>query len=760
MVPVSSQSAPERHRPLPTGVTLAVCATILAAPLAASAQQITGDEVRLAVRAAVEYLHRAQEHDGGWPDHPRGPGGTTALAMLAVINAGVSLENTWAKRGIQVVSGLPNRQTYVVSLKIQALVAADPKRYLPQIRDAANWLHKAQRDDGMWGYTEDRRSADFSNTQFALLGLHEADKAGVRIPRSVWTRAQQPWVQAQQKDGGWSYHRSRGSTQGTGSMTTAGIASLYICGNSLAMRRGRRVDADGNPVCCGRYAEFEPIVRGLSWLDRNWSIMRNPGAGGWFFYYLYGVERVGILSGLRYIGPHDWYREGAARLVHLQQPDGSWRESNAVVDTAFALLFLAKGHRPVMFHKLAWGKGDRWNLTRNDLPHLVSFMGNRLGEPVNWDTTSPSASLEEWLTAPILYFNGSTFPDFDDETVEKLQEYVREGGTILAVGTCDPAKFRTGFQQFVERAFHDYPLLRLPPDHPVFRAMVPVDGEKTELLGLNVGCRTSVFYSPSDIACLWELADVPGKSQEAFELGTNIAAYATGLEPLPDRLDVVHLTGRPDSGAEPPPPPRGALFLAQLTHNGDWRPNPRAILNLADYLNSQMGVDVVPDFEPLAASDPKLAQHPIVYMTGHFSFELPPDQIAALRQHLERGGFLLANACCGRRAFDTSFREFAGQLFPARSLEPLAASHPIIQGQPGVPLTQVDYRPVAQGETADLTKVRLEGITLDDGRTVVVYSPFSLDCGLDGHACFGCRGLVPDDARKVAGNAILYALSH
>ncbi|HPZ98638.1 MAG TPA: DUF4159 domain-containing protein, partial [Phycisphaerae bacterium] len=160
-----------------------------------------------------------------------------------------------------------------------------------------------------------------------------------------------------------------------------------------------------------------------------------------------------------------------------------------------------------------------------------------------------------------------------------------------------------------------------------------------------------------------------------------------------------------------------------------------------------------------AATDPKLAQHPILYMTGHYSFQLKPEEVEALRRHLQRGGFLLANACCGRQAFDTSFRTLVHQLFPDQPLERISADHPILAGRPGVPLAVIRYRPSLLVEQPELSDVRLEGVTLD-GRLVIVYSPYSLDCGMDGHKCFACRGIEHEDALKVAGNVLLYALSY
>lgn len=735
----------------------AVFSTLITAP-PLSAQQVTGEQVNAAVERAKRWLLAEQRADGRWADYGM-PGGTTALATLALLNAGVPADNAQLERAIRVVRGLELDRTYVVSLKIQALAAADPVRHRDRIQEAANWLVRAQLRNNMWGYGLGGERADFSNSQFAMLGLHEATKAGVQIPPTTWNRARRALVNGQNRDGGWGYIPSASfPNPSTGSMTAACLASLYICGNELTEQHKPGRDASGRLICCQPYVEFRPIARGLAWLATHFNPARNAPFGHWYYYYMYAIERVGILSGVRYFGHHDWYREGAAALLARQKGTGSWEETHSVVDTSFALLFLAKGHRPVVFHKLQWTTSDRWNLTRNDLAHLVTFIGDALGEPVSWEVVPLDADVAEWIRAPILYFNGHEFPRLTDEEVEKLREYIRQGGTILISATCQLDKFRKGFEEFAAKAFPDYPVTRLDNEHPVFHALHEVDAQEIELQGISVGCRTSIFFSPNDIACMWDLADVPIESERAFKLGANIAAYATGLEPLPDKLAAVQMVA-PGESPVATAPARGAVHLAQLMHNGDWRPNPKAIPHLAAYLHESMGIDVVPSYEPLLATDPRLAQHPIVYLTGHYSFELTPEQTAALRQHLERGGFLFANACCGRQPFDTSFRKLAAELFPDHKLEKLPPTHPILIGEPGVPIKAIEYRPAVRAEQPNLNEPQLEGIDLD-GRTVVVYSRFSIDCGLDGHKCFACRGIEPHDALRIAGNVILYALSY
>ena len=128
-------------------------------------------------------------------------------------------------------------------------------------------------------------------------------------------------------------------------MTTAGMAGVAICRDELWKSR------KFTPKL--RKKSRESLRDALAWIQDNFDVTRNPGfpGGGWHYYYLYGMERAGILSRSRYMGKYDWYKEGADYLIPRQRSDGSWQRNSLYADTAFAVLFLKRSttrpHHPI-----------------------------------------------------------------------------------------------------------------------------------------------------------------------------------------------------------------------------------------------------------------------------------------------------------------------------------------------------------------------------------------------------------------------------
>ncbi len=343
------------------------------------------------------------------------PLGTTALGLYTLRSCGVPADDPAAASALRRIRQVWNarRRTvgesgvtnYEVSLALLALEAhyapSDPdpgadraggrpaaKRDIPDadlawIRDMARWVSGAQCGNGGFGYGSPGSLAnweDHSNTQFSLLGLKAARRCGVEVPKAVFRRALDHLLEVQETNGpavtrretgdppaadgkgrpygtnsravakdrarGWGY-RDSSRRAASGSMTTGGVSSLVIC-------RGELLGSDRHGEEKDRIA-VQAIRDGIAWLGHHFTVTTNPGSGGsnWHFYYLYGLERAGVLAGVTWMGDHDWYLEGARRLVREQSERGGWgggfrlpgagrAGSEDLLDTCFALLFLKK----------------------------------------------------------------------------------------------------------------------------------------------------------------------------------------------------------------------------------------------------------------------------------------------------------------------------------------------------------------------------------------------------------------------------------
>ena len=97
----------------------------------------------------------------------------------------------------------------------------------------ATYLLGRQNANGSWDYNG-RPHGDTSISQYAILGLWEAENAGIDIPPSAWDRAAGWFLSVQDSAGGWNYHRDEPARYtDTVAMTAAGVGSLLICQRQL-----------------------------------------------------------------------------------------------------------------------------------------------------------------------------------------------------------------------------------------------------------------------------------------------------------------------------------------------------------------------------------------------------------------------------------------------------------------------------------------------------------------------------------------------
>ncbi|HWY85315.1 MAG TPA: DUF4159 domain-containing protein [Gemmataceae bacterium] len=757
-------------------------------------------QVKTGIERGVRFLKDIQRADGSWEvnvDAARIQGGWTSLAVLAFLNAGVPVEDSHVKKGLAYLRGLETSSTYVRALQTMVFVEAGQVEDRQRIRDNITWLIDARviknSQFSGWNYSNGpAKVSDNSNTQYALLGLWAGRRAGVSIKREIWESIRDYYLKSQEAGGAWVYSTSNGPSgydKASLTMTTAGLCGLLIAGMELNM--GREVpQPDGTALDCGIYEENKATAKALNWIGSHFTADDSQIAGR-VFYNLYGLERTGRLTGQRFLGGHDWYREGCQYLVREQRGDGSWWIAGAgfdhwpAVSTSFALLFLSKGRTPILISKLAHGvpfqgrdADTDWNNDRNDVRNLVAYSGDALFKrlPLAWQTfdimhaATPRGqtvteedeldATSDLLQSPIVYFNGHKSPFLRFTKIEKkiLQRYIDNGGFILAEACCGSPAFDAGFKELATELWPDNELTELNADHPVWKShFLVAPGNPYKLWGISLGCKTVLIYSPRDLSCQWESNNLKdGMAFKAFQLGTNIVAYATGREPPKPRLTQVEVTSGKD---DPRTIPRGYFKVAQIRHRGDWQAAPKAMRNLMEKMRTLAGLDVVLKTEEVLVDSRAIVDFKFLYMHGRREFHFENEELDRLRFNLENGGLLFADACCGQEAFDKAFRVFAKQLFPKEKLIQVGQEDDLFSKDlNGVALTQANI--MCRRENGGLmrnTAPYLEGVKTND-RWVLLYSKYDIGCALERHQSVDCLGYHPDSAFKIAGAAVLYSL--
>lgn len=339
----------------------AVVATALASALASPATADLTGPAAGAVARGINFLR-------GQASQSRP--GEAALAALALSKAEVPPNDPAIQAYLRTVLGrfgpqgyVPEREgghdLYEAAVTCLALANIDPINFKPQVEAAANYILSRQKANGSWDYVA-RTAGDCSITQYALLGLWEAESIGIEVPARVWDTAALWYMSKQYPSGGWNYHPDETQTRETVAMTAAGAGSLLLCRAQLdRLRKGPEIL---NPLLTPLVVEGSPnanykIVatsaamnasarRGVEWLKRNYNPAENDLIGLTAYYGLYGVERVAALAEKQpeIIGSWDWYGRGVTWTLSQQKADGSWdsRQYGPVVNTAWAILFATK----------------------------------------------------------------------------------------------------------------------------------------------------------------------------------------------------------------------------------------------------------------------------------------------------------------------------------------------------------------------------------------------------------------------------------
>lgn len=774
----------------------------------AKGTNVTSAEVKDAIIDGVNYLKKNQNSDGTWMEWPSEKLGVTALAAFSLLNAGVDPSDPVIRKAASKLKSMDisTSSTYAMSFQTMVLCLEDPKSNLPLIQKNVKWFEDRQISadnpgwSGGWGYnrngggTDGTSRPDNSISQVALLALHEAQAVGAKVNQETWNLAKGYWERQQvlrgQGAGGFCYESPGG--QRRGSMTCAGISSLIIAmENSLSIDE---VLVNGKVQCCGNMdSEGYRVEKAIEWLVKYFIVNKHPieSRGNMVgypneLYYLYSLERAGRLAGRREFGQHDWYREGARHLVDSRQGKDYWsyfhngapRDVEVlqnILGTSFALLFLAKGLRPVVIGKYQHSNDDDWNIHRKGVHFLTRSLEKVWQRKLNWQTIDGRrASANDLLEAPILFISGRSSFKLTDEQKENLKEYVNQGGFIFAeacVGEgCDPGKFDAEFTATMEDIFNTE-FETLDPSHPIWTAESKLyPSADRPLKGLQACCRTSVIYCPKNLSCFWQLNQprfqtlLTGGNKEEMEyctqLGINVVTYATNRE-LRDRLNRPKIDTNLVDDVSP-----DQIEVGKVLHSGGADDAAVALQNLMQSAKREATLPFSRKKTLVSVTDKKVYQYPILFMHGRFGFAFSDEERQRIRTMIKDDGFFLfADSICASGKFTESFRNEMKLIFPDSELKRIDADHPLFTKQFGADIRSVSLRTPIADPKPDGPKFResktlpyLEAIEIN-GTLSVIFSPNDLSCALENAKSVECKGYKTDDASRIGINILRYALN-
>lgn len=295
------------------------------APTARAQRAVSQEAIDAAIARGVEYLV-GREKEGSWSEFIRGAAGKNALALYTLLKTGVPKDDPVVLRAVQRLIDEEARGTYDAAAMIMALEAAGGFAHRTRIEELAALLVSWQAG-GDWGYPA---GSDLSNTQYAVLGLWSASRARVDIPERVWLEMLPALLTYRNEDGGYRYKGASGPS--TGAMTAAAL-TVFGLADAMAPKKRPWNGTVKRELAAARES-------GLAWLDKAYEVEHNPGTHEWHLYYLYSLERLGAILGIKHFQDRSWFDEGARWLLKHQGEDGAWELGLA--PTCFSLLFLCR----------------------------------------------------------------------------------------------------------------------------------------------------------------------------------------------------------------------------------------------------------------------------------------------------------------------------------------------------------------------------------------------------------------------------------
>ena len=426
---------------------------------------------------------------------------------------------------------------------------------------------------------------------------------------------------------------------------------------------------------------------------------------------------------------------------------------------------------PVMFTKLTSPRGPLdWATRPNDLNNLLKNMKDMVNVNFITEVKSLAEVNPDPEKNPILYRTGHFHFEFSPAERQKVRQYLLNGGMLILNTGMGSKPFYDSAKAELRAIFPEAPIERLGSDHPIFhsyydlasvkyRSGVRKTGYSSQepwVEGVTINCRTVAVISRWCMAVGWDELDDDSiqayAPESAQQLGVNLMSYAIAQRAW--AKSAAHAMEFVDQDVNA----GGKMRLAQVIYDGEWKTRHAGISVLLQQFNQKTEIPVKFERIELRLTDPKLFDVPMIYMTGHEDFRLKDDEVSALREYLKRGGFLFAEACCGRKAFDAAFRRELGKVYPGQALVPVAAQNLIYSVPNKLGMLGVTPALAVQLGNKSTTEPRILGLETD-GHMGVIYSPFGMAGGWELVQSPYAFGYDEASSLALGENILMYAIT-
>jgi len=414
-------------------------------------------------------------------------------------------------------------------------------------------------------------------------------------------------------------------------------------------------------------------------------------------------------------------------------------------------------------------ENPRWNATPDDINNLLKSLKQLIDVNYQMEIKSLGELDVNPENNPIVYYSGHYNFSFSDDQRTKLRKYMLDGGMMIFNAGLGSAPFYRSAKKELAQIFPEVQLQRLSSDHPLFHAYYDVErveysdgvaksgfrGQEPWIDGVTMNCRTVAIVSRFGLAVGWDGGEVHPEyaaymSESAQKIGVNILSYATALRGWANESSTA--LQFVDSGKSSV----GMLGIVQVVYEGEWKTRHAGMSILLKTFNSKTDVPVKFVLKEKKLSDPTLFDAPMLYFTGHENFRLNKSEAARLREYLLNGGFVFAEACCGRKGFELSFRQQLSRILPEHPMREIPGDNMIYAFPNNV--SNVGVTPALAAQTGSSIRPKLMGIEIN-GYYGVVFSPYGMAGGWEMSQSPYAHGYNASGSLLLGQNILMYAIT-